>query len=160
MVLALGIFGFCVVVILGLLGSVMTSSRESWMETRAAQIARQITQDLTPDPAGNTNSTTRVTPLAGILVTVPDPVQINLAPASATTNTGYYSAEGIAVAPGATNLLFRADVIITPITLEAAVGALPERKVSQLRIDIRPEAQTNAQPFRFLSRIATGQSTP
>jgi len=159
-VLALGLFAFCIVVILGLLGTVMTSSKDSWMESRAAQIARQITSDLLPDPLGDASSTSTATPLAGMLVTLPNPIQLPLIPAAATTNTVYYSTDGEPVAQGAANAVFRADVVLTPVILEAAVGSLPERKASQLRIDIRPATQTNAAPFQFVARVTPQVSEP
>jgi len=159
-VLALGLFAFCIVVILGLLGSVMGSSRDSWMESRAAQIARQITSDLLPDPAGDIGSTSTATPLAGMLVTQPSPIQLLLVPAAATTNTVYYSAGGEPVAQGASDAVFRADVVLTPVTLEPAVGTLPARTVSQLRIDIRPATQTNAAPMQFVAYITPQRFGP
>jgi len=159
-VLALGLFAFCIVVILGLLGTVMNSSKDSWMESRAAQIARQIASDLLPDPVGDASSTSTATPLAGMLVTLPNPIQLPLIPAATTTNTVYYSTDGEPVAPDAPNAVFRADVVLTPVVLEPAAGTLPERKASQLRIDIRPATQTNAAPFQFVARVTPQVSKP
>lgn len=157
-VLALGIFAFCIVVIIGLLGTVMNSSKESWMETRAAHIARQIADDLTPDPA-NTNSTTQATADMGLLLK-PNPVQIPLFPASTYTNSATYSAEGVPVEAGATNALFKADVKIFPVTVDTNAGTIPERKLSQLQIDVRPVSRPAASPFRFISRITPSIAEP
>jgi type II secretory pathway pseudopilin PulG len=160
MMLALGIFAFCIVVILGLLGSVMTSSRESWMETRSAHIARQIVDDLMPDPTADTNTTTQANGENGMLVKQPAAVQVPLFSPNLYTNSAFYSLEGIAVAQDATNVLFRADITILPVTMEAASGTLPARKVSQLNVDIRPVTQTNVPPFQFITRITPQFNTP
>lgn len=157
-VLALGIFAFCIVVVIGLLGTVMNSSKESWMETRSAHIARQITDDLTPDPDTATG-TTRATVDQGILLT-PNVVQVPLFPSTTYTNSATYSAEGVPVAASATDALFKADIKIMPITQEAAAGGLPARKTSQLQIDIRPVMQPTAAPFRFVSRITPQNAIP
>ncbi|MFA7233003.1 MAG: hypothetical protein WC076_02720 [Terrimicrobiaceae bacterium] len=157
-VLALGIFAFCIVVIIGLLGTVMNSSKESWMETRAAHIARQITDDLTPDPA-NTNSTTQATADMGLLMT-PSVVQVPLFPANTYTNSAIYSDAGVPVETGATNALFKADIKIFPVTVDTNIGTIPARKLSQLQIDIRPVSQPSASPFRFVSRITPSMAEP
>ena len=158
MVLALGIFAFCILVIFGLLGSVMNSSKESWMETRSAHIARQIADDLTPDPDTMTG-TARATVDQGILLT-PNVVQVPLFPTTASTNSATYSAEGLPVAASASDAVFKADIKIMLITNEAAAGVIPARKVSQLQIDIRPITQPTAAPFRFVSRITPQNATP
>lgn len=153
MVLALGVFAFCIVVIIGLLSSLLGSSRESWMETRSAQIARQIMEDLTPDPAGDTNSITQATATSGILNKLPTPEQVPLFSANPYSNSAYYTAEGIPVLPA--DAFFKADLLIQPVTMETATGALPAREISQVRIDVRPAAaQTNAPSYRFFSRIS------
>lgn len=157
-VLALGIFAFCIVVIIGLLGTVLNSSKESWMETRAAHVARQIADDLLPNP-DTTTGTITATADHGILLT-PEVVQIPLFPASTYTNTATYSDEGVPVSASSGDALFKADIKILPVTVEVASGTIPARKVSQLQIDIRSVHQPTATPFRFVSRITPQNALP
>lgn len=153
-VLALGVLGICGVLILGLLSSLMNNSRESWMETRAAQIARQILSDLRPDAAvRDSGVTTRPNSTSGMLLLDSGAVQVPILPAAPQTYSAFYSSEGAAASQG--DSLFKADITIQPTIIEPAFGTLsPDRKISRIKIEIRPVNQPSGEPFTFVSFLA------
>jgi len=151
-ILAIGIFGMSVVVVVGLLSTLLTSSKESWQETRAAQIARQVLNDLRP-AAGESQ---------GNLVRSPGNVESVDLHTPATLQASY-TVEGQPVAQGDANAYFQASITLSAITntpaspgTAAATDALNTRtNFSEVRVDIKPLASgTNTRPFQFSSRIA------
>ncbi len=153
-VIAFAIFAFCIVVIMGLLSNLMTSSRESWMETRSAQIARQIMNDLTPDPGSPSGAVDRATAGKGILILEGgNSVQLPLSPTNAFITNAFYTTDGAPVDESSTNVFFEATIAMKPVVMEPAAGVLPQRLVTQLQIEIQPAGQTNTRPFRFVTRI-------
>lgn len=139
-VIAIGIFGFAAVTILGLLGGLLTSSRESWQDTRAAQIARQILIDLQPLPGTTTGYL-----IAGENAEGKTPVE--LAASSGITLSAWYCMEGSPIGESDPQTTFAATIELQP---------LPGRSnLHQVRIDIRPTAAPpDIKPFRFVSRIS------
>ncbi len=134
-VLAVGVFAGGILLIYGLLPGLLNESRESWQDTRAAHITRQIVSDL----RGSEN-------LPPVLVTsggftdsqlVTEPVDTTVAG----TYQLAYTAEGQAVPLGDPKAVLVADLKITP--------AAGRSRISDLAIEIRPRDIPAGSGFRF-----------
>ncbi len=150
--MAVGIFGFAIVIILSLLSSLVLSSRDSWMQTRSAHLARQIQDDLLADPAFSSNTASQANDDMGMLVQMTNNIiQVPLQATSTTTNTVYYTTDGIAT--NQASAVFQAQVILQPVALDSATNDVPARTVTQMEVDVRPANQASATPYKFFSRI-------
>lgn len=140
--MALGIFSFVMLAILGLLPTLLGHSQNAWEETRATQIARQIFADLTPTPdrgprivEGDGGEALRVTAMD----TLPS------APL-----TLVFDMDGTPTGEGSPDALF-----------EAVVEVRPEEQRDGLfwvGIDVRNRnGGRSAEPYRFISRIALSE---
>ncbi len=128
------------------------------METRAAQLARQIQDDVLANPEMTNTAVFEATPAQGLLLqTTNSGIQVPLNVTTASTNTVYYTTDELATNNGP-EAVFQAQVILSPITMDPAFETNAVRTVPQIEIDVRPAAQTNATPWRFFSRL-TPQSS-
>lgn len=161
-VLAIGVFAIAVVAILGLMPGLIGQSRESWQETRAAHIARQIVEDLRTgevngllvissdlsrsigEPGGDLGAGSGEGN-AGASISVP----LN----ESGTYSSNYDSDGFPLDSEDSGAIFRAKVQVTPH---------PERLgLSDVEIQISTSAQDNSlTKFRFVTRIASTQMTP
>lgn len=162
-VLAIGVFAIAVVAILGLMPGLIGQSRESWQETRAAHIARQIVEDLRTgevngllvissdlsrrpgEPGGDLGAAGPVEGNSVASISVP----LN----ESGTYASNYDSDGFPLDSEDSGAIFRAKVQVTPH---------PERLgLSDVEIQISTSAQDNSlTKFRFVTRIASNQMTP
>jgi len=156
-VLALGIFAFAIVVIIGLLSGLLDTSRESWVETRSAQIANGIFRDLAPDSAGKGND--QATATAGIVRNGNSREQVALDGNAKVEKTVYYSIDGQPVAKDAKNADFEVKITLSPLELEAATDSIPARRVQDVLVDVRLKNHPESDKFSFRSRIAPASAT-
>ena len=150
--MAMGIFSFAIIVIMGLLSSLGISSRDSWMQTRSAHLARQIEDDLVADPAFADTVTGQANSDMGLVMQMTNNIiQVPLQATAPTTNIVYYTTDGIAT--NSASAVFQAQIILQPISVEPAAAPILSRTVTQMEVDVRPAAQLNAVPYRYFSRI-------
>jgi len=137
-ILSLGIFAVGALAIVGLMSGLLLQSRETWQETRAAQIAQQILGDLRAGSAGN-----------GLLVgqAVADAAG-NIPLDKSGSYVIHYDDEGGSVGNSSGDAIFSADVSLEPVS--ARTGLCVVRVV----VKTPPEA-TNALSFQFFSQIAS-----
>lgn len=105
-VLALGIISFALVGIMGLFPVAMKSAQESQRETRAAQIAQQVFNDLRGTPATN-----------ALLAMDTDltAAQLRLNFSNSSSNVIFYSQEGRVLGTNATgDAIYRVEVVVAP----------------------------------------------
>ncbi len=143
-VLALGVFSVAVVAILGMVPGLLQISKESWQETRANQIATQILSDLQGDENGKAWMVTSTTPEVGSS----GRKAIDLE--TAATHQQDYDSEGNAVAVGAADATFLAEIQVLPQT--------GRRGLSDIAIVIRPQPLGSASgSFHYSSKVAASQ---
>lgn len=139
-VLALGIISFALVGIMGLFPVAMRSAQESQRETRAAQIAMQIFNDLKSAPATNTfiaKSTNFTSPQ----------VSVNLSQSS--SNWISYSINGTPLSDGtsAPDRAFLAEILVTTNT--------PMSNLARVQVTIEAPAmaadRTNRSKYSFVT---------
>lgn len=160
-VFAFGLFAFCVTVLLVLMSGLLQSSQESTTETRAAQIARQILNDLSPDvkvidPA----ITNAATADKGIMVLGGSNEsaglqlkQIDLNLSADLTETTFYTVDGTPTTATSDDRAYKAVIRLSPLALSEN-GPAAARQVVQVRIDITmAHAPADARPFRYISRL-------
>ena len=105
-VLALGIISFALVGIMGLFPVAMKSAQESQRETRAAQIAMQIFNDLRGTPATNALIATSTNILTSQM-------RINLMNSS--SNVVYYDRDGVTLGTNTmADAIFLGEILVTP----------------------------------------------
>lgn len=142
-ILAIGVFGIAIVTILGLMSSLLASSKESWQETRAAQIARQILDDLRPANGEDHGSLLQATNAV-------EPVDIR----TATNFQVFYTTDGLPIASGEPTAFFQINIALSSITNAPDTNNV-RTDFREVRIDVSPIASgSNSRPFQFFSRIA------
>lgn len=149
-VLALGIVSFAIVGIMGLFPVAMKSAQESQRETRAAQIARRIFDELQSLPSTNTAL------IRGASITnLSDRIQnINLAN-SATYVLGY-DEQGVGLPNTITPPAFRSPINVTGIFYAAEVQIAPSATVPGVtQVQVKVEAPAVAQPVNRSSFVFT-----
>jgi uncharacterized protein (TIGR02598 family) len=129
-VLALGIISFALVGIMGLFPVAMKSAQESQRETRAAQIAMQIFNDLRGTPGTNSLIAT------GTNILTPQ-LRVNLTTGS--TNLVCYDLDGTTIGTNVTaDTIFVSEIRVLPNTPMAGVSQV------QASIEAPANAPTNA----------------
>lgn len=149
-VLALGIVSFAIVGIMGLFPVAMKSAQESQRETRAAQIARRIFDELQSLPSTNTAL------IRGASITnLSDRIQnINLAN-SATYVLGY-NEQGLGLSNTITPAAFKSPLSVPDIYYAAEVQINPSSTVPGVtQIQVKVEAPAVALPVNRSSFVFT-----
>ena len=140
--LSLGIIAVVMAGVLALLGGLFDSSRESWEDSRAAMISRQILTDLT-------SGTGHSFQLQAAANQSPSPVPVITGSTPSVTQV-YYDREGVIVSGNNDpNGFFEADITLR------SVDSKDQLPFDNLQIAIHPKNQgSNIAPFLFYSRIA------
>lgn len=134
-VLAIGVFAVAIVAVLGLMPGLLSKSRETWQETRAAHIARQIATDLQP-----------VSEEDGLLVQAGEEGWLKIPLGTKETYLVRFDQNGNPVDSKSLEAVFRAEVRIDPLTRPG---------LSKVTMDIGNDRETSeVPPSRFVTFVS------
>lgn len=152
-VLALAVVSFAIVGIMGLFPVAMKSAQESQRETRAAQIARQIFDEIQSLPPSNT-ALIRGPSITNVAYRI---TGINIANGS--TNILGYNEQGNGLSNSITPTEFLNPISVPDIFFVAKVAIVPQAppsKLSRLQVDVEAPAtatSSNRSRYTFVTQL-------